>query len=299
MGVPTAPANNKHRSVLTSPHDHPGEDPAPHAGRGRLPVGALLLQRPRRSPRLRLHLPAIPERGEWAVSPRPKLLEKIAVGLRLVESRERAKKFFEAYLHSVSRSEDLVRLIVTAFSDAPSGAEGTQAPLVSSMARQAIVLTTEQSKFIVGKAENYWAFTLLAEDKGAWTPAGLAPATGLSEAGLKESLAKLQKMKLLAKNRAGAYFCPKAGALFRHPSDRIFNLETGPLQALWDAMAKKKGNELVETSYLTRASEAEIRQYFPMLLQALKASCVCARMEKGPDTAFFQLQVRARRVLPF
>lgn len=235
--------------------------------------------------------------------PGPKLLEKIAVGLRLVESRERAKKFFEAYLHSVSRSEDLVRLIVTAFSDAPAGAEGAQAPLVSSMARQAdgrtIVLTTEQSGFIVAKPENYWAFTLLAEDRGAWTPARLAEATGLSEAGLKAGLAKLQKMKLLSKDKAGAYFCPEAGALFRHPSDKIFNLETGPLQALWDAMAKKKGNELVETSYLTRASEAEIRQYFPMLLQALKASCVCARMEKGPDTAFFQLQVRARRVLPF
>lgn len=230
--------------------------------------------------------------------PGPRLLEKISVGLRLVENPERARLFFTAYLQSVSRSEDLVRLIVTAFSS-----PGGDAPLLGSMARQAEettrVLTAQQSEFIASKAEHYWPFTLLAEDRGHWSAHEISHLTGLPEASIKKSLEKLAAFKLLKKDKEGKFFCPEAGALFRHPRDKIYNAELPTLRELWDQMAAKKGVELAETSYVARASEAELKQYIPMLLQSLKACCVCSRLEKGPDTAFFQLQVRVRKLLPF
>lgn len=237
-------------------------------------------------------------------APGPRLMEKIAVGLRLMEDKDRAREFFTAYLHSVHRSEDLVHLIITTYSEPTSPMDGAQPAMMRAMARQtdqrAIILTREQSAFITECKENYWGHALLANDDGHWAVQDLAAAVGIAPAVFKKSLEKLVKLGVIQKDADGKYFNPNAGAFYRHPQDDIY-LKTGMprLQGLWSDMAAEKGESLLNNSLMTRASEADIRQFLPYIIQCLKACDVCTTVKKGKDTAFFQVEARVRKILPF
>jgi hypothetical protein len=235
--------------------------------------------------------------------PGPRLMEKIAVGLRLIEDKPRAKRFFTSYLHSISRSEDLVRLIAGAFSDKSSEMEREQPAMVGSMARNTEkhtkVFTKAQSEFITGKREHYWPWALLANDSGKWSPEKIAGIVDLKPASVKKTLDRLVKLKLVSKDRSGKYFCPDGDTTYRHPRDRIFQGALKPLKNIWLELSDKKGGVVVQNNLFQRASEADIRQYIPYLVQCLKGSAVCSTKKKGPDTGFFIVEIGVRKVCDF
>lgn len=235
--------------------------------------------------------------------PGPRLMEKIAVGLRLIEDKSRARLFFTAYLHSISRNEDIVRLIVDAFSEKSAAMDEQQPAMIRAMAQNAEkhtkVFTKAQSEFITASKEHYWPFAMLANDSGSWSPEEIAAAADLSAAGVRKTLAKLVTLKLVAKDKKGRYYCPDGDVTYRHPRDRIFQGALKPLKNIWLELAEKKGGVVVQNNLFQRASEADIRQYIPYLVQCLKGSAVCSTKKKGPDSGFFLVEIGVRKVCDF
>ncbi|MBI3547708.1 MAG: hypothetical protein HY078_01525 [Elusimicrobia bacterium] len=241
------------------------------------------------------------ERGRS--TPGPRLLEKIAVGLRLLEDKENARDFFKAYLLAISKSADLVDLIVAAFTPTPDSMHKAQPEMVSSLVRsfetKTKVLSREASEYIAASPDHFWPFTILENDSGHWEPQALADAAGLQAAKVKRTLERLVEFKLVQRDREGKYFIQDPDrVVFRHPSDRIFSA-TGPLTQMWEGMAAQDENPVLRSAFFARAAESEVRQYAPFLLKALWGASVVATTKKAPDTAFFLMQVSIRKVLPF
>lgn len=234
--------------------------------------------------------------------PQRGLAAKIAAGLRLEQDKGKARRFFEAYLLTMTESRDFVRLMLESLTPGPAGAAAKQPPLVGVMAGKASkrsrVLTKEQSRFVTASRNHYWPYAALTNDSGRWSVRDLAKTTGVPAAALRKVLTKLVRLGLAAKDKEGLYHCPDAGKVFKHPRDKIFTSELRPLREIWEEKARK-GESLLKHAYMLRASEADLRQYFPYLDQCLVGSDVCSTTDRGPDTGFFLVQFGVSKLISF
>ena len=160
-------------------------------------------------------------------------------------------------------------------------------------------LSRKQSDFILGALENYWVFIVLSNDSGAWSPDRLADATGLPKRVVTNSLQGLFELGLLEKTADGAYRCPKAASVFLHPQDNLWPQGDERLRKYADLIAARKGGTLLEKRFTARASEAELKSFFPLMIRGLNAAEACTVLETGPDTALFSMQFLVRKLFPF
>jgi hypothetical protein len=235
--------------------------------------------------------------------PSGKLIEKIAVALGLLVDRDRARAFVLGYLHSTADSEELVNLIVQTLGPAPDKFKSAESPLVDSMARvnkaHTFDLSREQSEWQCKTAENYWTFTIVSHDKGAWSAADIADATGFDIKKVDKALKELVKFKLVKKQGKDKFSCPHAGKVFQHPDSKIYSVGLRALRDFRKEMTEKNGETLMRYHFFSRAPEAELRHYFQYLIKSVQGAEVCSTMEKGDDTTFFEIETSVRKVLPF
>ncbi len=233
--------------------------------------------------------------------PSPALLRQIIVALGLAHSQD-AGAFAAGYLRSLGFDEDTLKLFVSTLSHAPrTPAEATS--LVRSFARvnqeRGLDVSREQFDFLSARFENYWTFTILANDHGAWTPAQLASTIGVSQTLVRRSLAKLLQLGLVRKDASGHYRSPYVGKVIRLPNSAVFPTGFKALRQFKDKMARTRGETLWRFHFTSRGSESHVRQYIPYLVQAVKGAEVCSVQQKGPDTVYFEVESIVRRLLPF
>lgn len=235
-------------------------------------------------------------------APSAKLVEKIAQALRLPYDASRGKEFVEAYLKCLIGEDSLLRLVTGALGD-KSKAEVSVPPLRKAMIRnyeaRSVPFTGEQAEFVNASPLNYWVFTVLANDIGKWSPEEAAKTTGFKAPETKKTLEQLVKLKLISKEKSGLYCCPNAGKVFLYPRKDFYDPSLDNLRVLWDKMAAARGGVAMKQHLFTRASEAELREYYSHLIQSVQAADVCTTDRKGADTAFFLVETVVKKIMPF
>ncbi|MBI3553852.1 MAG: hypothetical protein HY077_15260 [Elusimicrobia bacterium] len=231
--------------------------------------------------------------------PQPALVEKLAAAFWIAVDEPKAREFTLAYLRvllGAGRFTDYAVESLSRQDDAPGreqaarpGAEGRET-----------VLSAAQAQILYRSAQDYWCFTLLANDAGRWTPDGLAKVLGLPVGRVSKSLTALQRARLLSRDGEGRWFCPHRGTLLFHPKDQPYRpQDLAALRRHWERMARRRGGELIsEHPVLTRCSESELRGYFPYLMNSLLAADHYTRTQAGPDTAFFLIELVVQKLLP-
>ncbi len=232
--------------------------------------------------------------------PQPRLVERLASAFRIAVDEGRAKEFARAYLAALLGRKGLVELLIGAL----SGKHEEQSPLRRAIKRswdeRTTPLTRAQSDFLCASPENYWSFTILANDRAHWRADDLAGAFSLEPAKVRKALERHQSEGLVAKDKEGRYYCPKAGRVFMHPRDDLFVPKVIPaLKSIWEKMSEKKGETLLRQHIFTRASENALRAYFPYLAQGVQGADIYTTHERGHDTSFVMVETVVRRVLPF
>lgn len=236
--------------------------------------------------------------------PQPRLVERLAAGLRIAVDEGRSRDFVLAYLRSLMGREQLYNFVVGALSGKNSVPGGAKSPLRQALRRsfseRTFPLTQAQSTLLCKSGENYWCFTVLSDDRGHWSVHELSRLLGYPEPKVKSALGRLVEAEVAAKDREGKYFCPLAGRVFLHPRDELHAPSVAKaLKAHWDLMAQKRGSHILYQHLFTRASESELRNYFPYLAQSVQGADIYSTDEKGPDTSLFLIEATVRKVLPF
>lgn len=229
--------------------------------------------------------------------PSSTLMTKIAIALGLAHKPE-ARQVMTSYLGALGVTDDLLKLVESALGSAPAHPEGLVPSLARASQQRGVDLTVEQSKFLCAAYENYWAFTVLANDEAAWEPAVLAETIGAKKPAVVRALAGLLKHGLAEKD-GDAYRCPHVGKIFRHPNSKVYTAGFDALRRYKDELCERKGEALFRYHLCTRGSEAQLRQYFPYLVQAVQGAGVTSLQHKGPDTVFFEVETIVRRLMPF
>lgn len=242
------------------------------------------------------------EKGRSAPSPR--LIGRIAKALKLSESPDDAREFALAYLRSTLGPGDLLELFVKSLGlAAPPPGTGKPSALLKGMERhfeaRTKLLSQDQADLIWSSKESYWAFMVLSNDDGGWDAKRMASVTGLPAIPLAKALARLERAGLAAKDSMGKYRYPQAGEVLLYPRASFYPKGLQALKKHWDEMSSRRGANLLDRHLFTRASEAELKAFFPYLLQSLHAADVATTTREGPDTAFFVVETTVRKLLPF
>jgi hypothetical protein len=237
-------------------------------------------------------------------APGPKLMARIATALRLSESPDDAREFALAYLRSTLGPGELLELFVKSLGLAPPAAgTGKQSALIKGMARhfeaRTKLLSQDQANLIWSSKELYWTFMILSNDGGAWNAQAIAEKTGLGAIAIAKALVRLEKAGLAAKDAYGNFKYPEPGEVLLYPRAAFYPKGMESLKEHWAAMERKRGQRMLDRHLFTRASEAEVKAFFPYLLQSLHAADVTTTTKPGPDTGFFVIETTVRKLLPF
>ena len=231
--------------------------------------------------------------------PQPRLVEKLATALRVALHEARAREFALAYLRILIGFDEFMEFAVQTLADkGPKGGPPGAASLERSYEERAVTLTPAQSRLLTGDADSYWCFTILANDRARRGPAELAALLGFGEDRARSALKGLARAKLATEAEDGRWHCAQAGKVFVHPKDDSrAPVVLDALQRHWDAMAD--GGVLLEHPILLRASESDLRNYLPYLAQGVQSADLYSTREKGRDTAFFSIEAKVLKILPF
>lgn len=234
--------------------------------------------------------------------PQPPLARRLAEALSVLSEAERARRYFTAYLRSLTGSEALTAFLERALSrrQGDSSDELFRKASDSSFAERLKPLTMAQAELLLGDFTVYWAFTWLSNEYRHWGVAALSRALSLPPAKLRAALAALVKAGLLAKDREGLYFCPDTGRVFTYPRDEFFvPRRSAALKSHWNAMAERRGRPLFFRALGLRAAESKLREHFLTLAQTVNGAHLYARREPGPDVCFVLIEARVRRLERF
>lgn len=232
--------------------------------------------------------------------PQPRLALRLASALRLRADPRRSRAFVAAYLRSAVGREELSSFLIRALTEkaAPAGPDALfRKASEQSFARRAMPLSEPQAELLYRDHAAYWCFTLLSNDRGAWTVAGLARHLGLGERAVRTGLKSLAALDLAERAKGGAYRCQHAGKVFTYPRERFFRpRRLARLKEHWSAMARRQGKTLYEESVVVGASESALRSQFSSLAEAVYGSHIYSRVEPAPDAGIFVIEASVRRL---
>lgn len=235
------------------------------------------------------------ESGEAAAHPR--LLERFALAMRLESDPERAREFSETALRVLLGSEDFAALALRAFEApyasgrTPGGSSGPSSPRT---------LTEKESQMLLELPENYWTFTLLANDDGSWDLARMEEVLRFPADKLKRAASRLERAGLIKRDARGGYRCAPSARLVSHPEALACDpAHLRNLENCWKSCPAAPPETLMELPMLLRVDEKELRGVFPYLIHTLHAADAMAVRRKGTDTGIFAVDVSVRRLLPF
>lgn len=234
--------------------------------------------------------------------PRPEWLQRLLLALRLSPGAAGCRDFFLDYLKDMLGGQETFDLVLNPLLGphaGPAAPAGTEA--VRWMKSQhAIHLTPEQFKVLAGDEAAYWCSEVLCNDGGTWSAEELAKTLGLGVKDVRAGLARLKAAGLARRTASGRFSSRSAGKLYTFPG-RLQGM--GPalkrVQAFWERMRRRRGQDVVERVELVRAESAFIRRYAASLAETLDAANAGASHGKGEDTGFYLVEAGIRKLLPF
>lgn len=243
------------------------------------------------------------ERGRSAPSPR--LVEKIAVALRVWLSEESSRRFFMGYLRLLLGSEDLVAMVSQAVGATREGKGVT--PLRQALQRtiesERVQVTPEQAEAMYADPVSYWLSAVFCNDAWAWSVPELAELLGYGEAAVRRSVDRYVKVGFVIPSKDGRRFrCFADGRLLLLPR-RTPHSEPEKWARLSDrlieAMTRRRGGREMRQTLFLRASSPALSQYYPYLAQTVLGAGIYEADERGPDTALYVVSASVRRLFRF
>lgn len=241
-------------------------------------------------------------------TPKAKLFNAVVVMLGLWKDPENSRRLCKAYLTALLGGGEPLDFIVRSLGPAPRTPGSAASPLRKAMAQVQAArlkpLTAEQSRLIRRDVPCYWVYRILSSDSGSWTPERLAALLGIGAASARRALEDLVAAGLAVRGADGGCWSPGRDHHMVHERPVVReNHAASPfmpqMRRLWDHMARRHGEILFDHYLVLRASESEIRGYYPYFAQAVGGLGVYDTIDKGPDTAVLLVEATVRRLLPF
>ncbi|MBI2069184.1 MAG: hypothetical protein HYT79_01160 [Elusimicrobia bacterium] len=239
--------------------------------------------------------------------PRAPVVTAVATILRLRHTEGALGRLMSAYLRSLFGGEGF-RSVLAPLLKPPVESRSAH-PLGKAIAKaragRQLVLGPNQAQIIERSASHYWALQIFSEDMGSWTVQYLAALLGFSQAVIVKVLNDFYRWGLIKKEKDGRYTSAMGDKIVVHPVryDAKNPFVSKPNQSLgkhWDEMQRRKGGREIFRRVMTmRAAESELIQYIPYLAQATLGSEIYAVKEPKPDSAFYVVESRIRRIFRF
>lgn len=232
--------------------------------------------------------------------PRPEWIEPVFVALRLLPTQAGARNMLRSFISDLLGGEKNARYILAPLL-AVSGPEAEAFdPMQLLKAAHSVHLSPDEFAVMTGSEAAYWCAEALFNEAGAFTPVELAEKTGLGAGETRVALKALDKAGLAVKAGKGKYRCRHEGKFFTYPG-RLEGMGSllDKARAYWETAAKKEGRIFFERLGLIRTTESAISGYRLNLAQAVDAANACIVNRSGPDTGFFLIEARIRKIKRF
>lgn len=232
--------------------------------------------------------------------PRPEWIESLFIALRLLPTQGEARNLLQAFVTDLLGGEKNAGYILAPLlSGAQQEAEKFD-PMKLLKAAHSVHLTPDEFAVMTGSEAAYWCAEALFNEAAAFTPAELAKKIGITTRATLAALIALEKAKLVIKAGKGEYRCRYEGKFFTYPGrlDGMGQL-LDKARAYWEAAAKAEGRIFFERLGLIRTTESSISAYRLNLSQAVDAANACIVNRAGPDTGFFLIEARIRKIKKF
>ncbi|MBI5240740.1 MAG: hypothetical protein HY926_09730 [Elusimicrobia bacterium] len=238
--------------------------------------------------------------------PKPPVLGALVAQLQVWKQPEQAHRFFRAYLETLLGPGELLELCLQSLGPGARPPSSASSPLRKALSRslqaKLAPLSPEQSRLIRKDPAHYWTWHVLSGDRADWRPESVAEVLRLPLPQVRRALEDLRRAGLAERGPSGEYGSPyreRHAVHERHSAPA--RLEVPPyreqVKRLWEAPGR--GQTLLWHYLFLRASESELRHYFPYLAQVVSGSEIYDTTEKGPDTSFLVVEASVRRLMPF
>jgi DNA-binding transcriptional ArsR family regulator len=235
--------------------------------------------------------------------PQPGRFKLLCELLRLPLDMGERKRLTEAYLETWLGSRELVDWLVGPFAARPESA----AP--SDPARRALrkivregqqPLSLEQFKVILGSAEAYWSYRVLATSADAVPPADLARLLKMRAPAVAKALETLRRRGVVERLKDGRYrglfrgasaVAPDFQTLPAELKDRVFDYN--------EAMAARRGHLLDARFCGPRVDLRGFQGYLPSLREAVWSANAYATNEKTDKSALVFVVAKAYKLFDF
>lgn len=238
--------------------------------------------------------------------PKPAVFYAIVVQLGLWKDQERSRRLCRAYLEAQFGGGEFLEFLLRSL--APSAPGSSQSsPLRKALQRdiqsRLAPLSQEQSRLIKKDAVHYWTYHVLAGDSGYWQAEKIAPLFGFKVAEVRKALEALVKAKVAELAKEG-YWSPYRQRHVTHEKSAVpSRFEVAPsmdhLRKVWGAVEDKHGQTLFHRYLFLRASEAQLREYYPYFALSMDGMGIYDTIDKGDDTSFVVLEATVRRMKKF
>lgn len=234
------------------------------------------------------HLP----RAEWL----PLLLNL----LRIPPTDVLYQRFVTDYLRDLFVTDENYASLIAPLLAAAPGIKPGQQTAKRLLSEQAYHLTPTQYKALMSTPETYWAFECVVNDRASFCAAELAAISGYSVERLEAGLRLLKAQRLVKSVSKGRYKSPLVGKFYLLPK-QFPGIEKyrKRLTSYLDGMVKKKGVVLHDSGVVIRAGAGDMHRAIAGFRDAIEAATAYSVYEKTDDSAIFQLNIRARKLLGF
>ena len=231
--------------------------------------------------------------------PRPGWIEPIFVALRLLPAQAQARTLLRSFVSGLLGGEKNAAYILAPLLPGAEPQDAKFDPMLLLKAAHSVHLSPEEFAVMTGSEAAYWCAEALFNEAGAFTARELAEKTGLPCGAAAAALKALEKAKLAV--RTGAkYRCRYEGKFFMYPG-RLAGMGTllDKARAYWEKAARREGRAVFERLGLVRTTESAISGYRLDLAQTVDAANACIVNRSGPDTGFFLIEARIRKIKKF
>lgn len=238
--------------------------------------------------------------------PKPAVFYAAVVQLGIWKDREKAGRLCRAYLEAQFGGGEFLEFLLRSL--APAAAGGSQSsPLRKALQRdmqsRLAPLGQEQSRLIKKDAVHYWTYHVLAGDSGCWRAEKIAPLFGFKVPEVKKALEALAKAKVAELSKDGYWSPYRERHVTHEKSAAPSRFEVAPsmerLNKVWSAVEAKHGQTLFHRYLFLRASESQLREYYPYFALSMDGMEIYDTIEKGGDTSFIVLEATVRRMMKF
>lgn len=231
--------------------------------------------------------------------PRPEGLQEIFLALRLMPTEAGSRELLVSYLRSQLGGGAAADYILNPLFSGTGSNASSAGPMDWMKAHSSVHLSPEEFSAMAASETAYWCSEALCNDSGAWKPEELAKKLGLEPKPVKAALESLKKSGIVLKTTGGSYKCRYQGKFFTFPG-RLEGmgkaLET--VKSYW-TKAGAGGRDFFERVELIRAEDGAVSNYRLQLAQAMDGANAYATHSGSPESGFFLIETRIKKIRKF